>query len=489
MAAGKMYLVRARFGLANIYHNQVNRVQTSSLESQDVDLLNTSKIKGRVSNALLHEVGVRAGGVSATADGYAFIEDGWDAPRRGLAMLEFEIESVGNVEQKLSILGYLAGGAPSVGQGISGDVMFVPVRRWLVNKQLDMLSTGLMKAKSDLLDASQILINNPNSPTGSHSIRPTDIIDGASGMVGDDVQDRYLNGGEDNQYVGTSTSILAHSGAVFSKARNQSPGEYAKQLLKSSLKACDSLTTSSDPYGAIGDACADPALSETQFPADPFFKIMRASIGMSGMAGFQGFSIEQINYVFDNLQDVMDINACDTDRMELEDYRITTNELGSSNYNELLMAELKSLAQFILVESELGYLDIAATNNIGGSQYVVNGMPVQFVVGDAGLLVDGLEGSLEERVENAKELFLSHFFLKYASPYVHDRTLISFRMTMRLFGQTSIELFTNGDETNKRSHVFPTFATNRDDLTLASKESAVLTGHGFYNNLKNYFNF
>ena len=84
---------------------------------------------------------------------------------------------------------------------------------------------------------------------------------------------------------------------------------------------------------------------------------------------------------------------------------------------------------------------------------------------------------------------MSHFFLKYATPYLHDRTLISFRMTMRLFGETVIEIFTNGDESNKRRIAFPTFSTNRTDLTLASMESAVNTGTTFFRNLKDYFNF
>lgn len=486
---GKIYLVRARFGLANIYQNQVNRTQSMSINSQDVDLLNVSKINGRVSQNTLHEIGVRTGGVSTQADGYAFIEDGWDAPRRGLAMLEFEIESAMNVEEKLHILGYLAGGSPSVDEGVPEDVMFVPVRNWVVNKTMQMMHTGLMKSTSNLTSASQVLLNNPMSSGGSFAIRPLDIVDGASGMVADDVQDQSMNGGMESQYVGTSNSILQHTGAAYSKAKNQSPGEYAKQLLKSSLRAGSSMETSRDPYGSMGDACMDPGLSETALHRDPFFKTMRHALGMGQMQGFQGFSVGQIAYVFENLPDVMDINACDGDRFQIEDHRLTTNELGSSNYNEIIGNELSSLAQYILVESELGYLDIAATNNVQNSVDNVNGMPVGFVVGECGLLVDGLEGSLEERVEKAKELFLSHFFLKYATPYLHDRTLISFRMTMRLFGETVIEIFTNGDESNKRRIAFPTFSTNRTDLTLASMESAVNTGTTFFRNLKDYFNF
>ena len=187
---GKIYLVRARFGLANIYQNQVNRTQSVSINSQDVDLLNVSKINGRVSQNTLHEIGVRTGGVSTQADGYAFIEDGWDAPRRGLAMLEFEIESAMNVEEKLHILGYLAGGSPSVDEGIPEDVMFVPVRNWVVNKTMQMMHTGLMKSTSNLTSASQVLLNNPMASGGSFAIRPLDIVDGASGMVADDVQDQ-----------------------------------------------------------------------------------------------------------------------------------------------------------------------------------------------------------------------------------------------------------------------------------------------------------
>lgn len=478
-------LVKAEFGITNIVHEQVMRAQLMSIDNQDIDKLIEDKYSGRVNPVTLNEVSSRSGGLSVVPEGDAYIEDGW-GNSRGLGKLTFEITSGPTEQQTLIVLGYLAGGGVSHDGGIPPDTMFVPVRKWLVDQRSIMDANAFLKVNTKVSESGQYLINDPTVGE-SQTIRPIDIIENSAGLAIDD--DNELGGGVGSTYSGSATAVLRLSGVTLSKCQNQSTTEYARKLIEASVRSFDSIENQSDRYSALSESLTTPGINELNVSSDPFMKMMKVTLGMTSMAQFQGFTMDEICHVFENLPDVMFTDAADAARFTVEDHRLDTNEFGTSNLCEIIASKLSYMSQWLLIDNELSVLDISGTNDVNDGEREVNGLPVGYMVGEALPLADGLNIDLAHSVERIKDQLSAYFFSEYCSPYFHARQLVSFRMSIKLFGESYVRVFINGDEGTTRELVFATYGVNRTDPTLTNRESAMEASTNFYQNLKNNFNF
>lgn len=487
----RMTLVSATVGLSNILHDHYMRPQMLDIDPRDVDILMEAKLgdTGKISPATLMEVSSRTGGISVQPEDNAYIEDGW-AFSRGLCQLEFLLENNALVNEKLVVLGYIAGGSIDYEGGIPGDLMFVPIRVWQIETKSYTEFDGFLSAKSRITRAAQVLLND-NSTDGLHSIRPKDILENATAISATREENSMIGGGDDN-WAGSTAGTLAMSGMIFSNVNNNSPTHYASSLLGASMKAGENMRMGAgDQYSSLSDSIGMTTRQEMHLRQNQFMETMRNTLGRTTttMSGFEGFSFDEIITVFENFADVLNLETADQDRFAVEDSRIGTAEFGSSNRAEIIANELLMLSQYLLFENKLGVLSISGTNDVESSSLEINDLPVEYMPGEMLPITNGLELDYIGTIENIKAQLTNFFFGKYCSEYYHSRQLVSFTAHMCLFGQTEISVVINGDPSTERTLAFSTYALNRFDPNLTSRTRSARVSEGFFDNLVNHFNF
>lgn len=493
---GDITLISVKVGLSSNNQDHVLRQHQPNTESTDIDILMEAKLgnSGRVSPLTLEEVSARSGGLNMQASGAAYIEDGGWALSRGLCQMEFITSDNVYNQEKLVILGYIAGGEISYADGIDPNYMFVPIRMWNFKTEQHQDHMGLPVARSSISQAAQFLMNDPTSNTGLFAIRPKDIIETSAGVQAMRDQDMAISGGDnagEDDFTGTNQSILSVSGLALSNVRNNSPIHYAKALLESSLLTQHQYQQTRDPYMAINESVSGTNIREMNYRDNAFVNQMRNHLGQTStaMSGFEGYSFGEIAHVFENFTDVLSLESADDYRFEVADNRLNTSEFGTSNLAEVICNELVMLSQWLLIENSISLLSITGTNNVMEGEYDINGLPVDYQAGEIMPITDGLDVDYIATIENIKMQLTNLFFGKHCSIYTYSRKIVDFRAELVLFGESTVSVMLDGDPNTERKHTFCTYALNRFDPNLASKDNSVRATKNFFQNLSDHFNF
>lgn len=474
----EIFLSTAIFGMGNANHDHVNRINTLNISSEHVDQLKMEQYRGGVSASSINDIANSSGGLSSRPQGYVNIEDGWNI-RRGIGMLKFQLTENAIVSTELSVLGYLVGGAASE-EGISQDTVFVPVRSWETSTRNKQDTFGLPMASTTITGSSQFLLPDPTGSSQLKSLRPLDIANECLGFLACEQE------GVQAQYAGTVTSDL-NNGVQISKTNNLDPSHHARELIKLST-----MTIGQEMSGGIENSLADgmmsPGLGEATVTENAFFRTMMVTLGSFSSAGFQGWSIGEVNSVFNNLPDVMSLQLLNEGNFAVVDNLMNSNEYGGSNNFEIIASELALLTVHLLITCGLTHLTFSATNNphdFGGIEGSEDG--VAFVFGECGSVLDD-DAYAIQRVQRFETMMKNHFFRKHSTGYAHSTTIINVVVSCSIFGETSVELFFNGDQSDTRRYINATYAINRTTSNITNTETGLQASKNYVENIKEYFN-
>lgn len=472
----ELTLVKAVFGMGNSNHAHVHRHNTLQIDSQMIDRLKMEQLSaGGVLPTTLNEAAFASGGISSRPQGMVSIEDGWNI-RRGIGMLKFIIEKNALSSSELVILGYLTGGGASA-EGIEPETMFVPVRSWTIGTQNISDFDGLPTPKTSVVSSSQFLMGDPYQMQKLQSIRPMDVGNEVLGLMACTAE------GNENSFDGVLGTDLNKT-VIVSKTHNLNPSHHARELLKIATNVT-AAGSSMGLEGALADGLTGMGIKEISPTQNEFFQAMAISLGIHMYEGFQGFSISEINGVFNNLPDVMNLQLLDEGAYAEQNNLFNSEEYGGANMHEIVSSEVAAMTVHLLMQAGLTHLSFSATNNpnhIGGVIGSEDG--VEMITGEFGSVFDHDDGAIN-RVERFKTLLKNNFFSKYTTGYLHTTTIIDVVVTCAIFGETSVEVSINNEPPRRWVHA--TYCINRTSTNIAGKEVGMWESKNFMSNIRDYF--
>jgi len=470
-------LTKAIFGMGNQNHAHVHRHNILDMSTMNIDTLKMEQHQGGVTANTLNAIAAQSGGLTTRPSGIVNIEDDWNI-RRGLGMLNFMITNNSVEQAELSVLGYLTGGG-ATHEGIEPQTMFVPVRCWDTRTTQKFDNMGLPMPSTVITGSHQFLMGDPTGRDDLKSVRPLDMAQEVLGYMAS------ANDGMNDGFDGILAADLKQN-VVMSKTDNLNPTHHARELLRVAAA-----TTTEGQYtgiaNAIGDAMVGPGIGEAPLTSNDFFKTMMSVNGSFSMANFMGWSMAEINSVFTNLPDVMNIQLLNPTATVAVDNTLTSTEYGGANSYETIASELAYLTVHMLIRCGLTHLVFSATNNphhFSGLEGSETG--VEIVTGTFGSVLDHDEYAIN-RVERFKEMLRQLFFSKYSTQFAHTSTILSVQVSCHLFGETDVTVFFNGEEHNERKYVNATYAVNRTSTNITNSQDGLNAAHNFMQNITDYF--
>ena len=92
------------------------------------------------------------------------------------------------------------------------------------------------------------------------------------------------------------------------------------------------------------------------------------------------------------------------------------------------------------------------------------------------------------RLERFKQMFMDKFYTKFnGDGYEHNKTIVNMTATCSLFGETSVEVFFNGDVNSTQRYVNATYYLARTSSNIAGTDAGVADSVNFLNNLREFF--
>jgi len=311
------------------------------------------------------------------------------------------------------------------------------------------------------------------------AMRPQDIGNEVLGYISTEEENRQ--GG----YTGNVAADLSKT-VLVSKTQNLDTTHHAKQL----LKIAGNVLHDQDFGMAVQDSVAGTLYSNTMqeslLSENPFFKAMSVATGTWSWVGFQGFKLGEIAEVFENFTQVMNIDLLDEDRFPVIDETMFSTAYGATNMVETTAQEVAMLTVDVLIRAGLTHVVFAATNNSQEFNGTMSEDGVEMVTGEWMSIVERDPYSIN-RLERFKQMFKDKFFTKFNTGYQHSNTIVSVKATCNLFGETSVEVFFNGDQATCQRYVNATYYLARTSSNIAGTDAGVADSVNFLNNLREYF--
>lgn len=471
-------LIEAVFGMGNQNHDHVHRHNTLNPSTQSIDRLKMEQFQGGVNPLTLAQVAQEAGGISANPHGMVNIEDGWNI-RRGIGLLKFVVENNSMHSRQLSVLGYLTGGQASH-EGISEDTLFVPVRAWGTSSRNVADLMGYPTTKTHITSSTQFLMGDPFLQKKLKSVRAIDVGTESLGLFAIEHEGQSA----DSNFDGMLSADLSH-GIVPSKTDNLSPTHHARELLKIAVSATNS--TEGLLENEIGNSLMGASIGEESILDNEFFKVMMHNTGSYNLSGFQGWTTLELANVFGNFPEVLNLNLLDASLFSDANNLLESHEYGGANLWETIANELAYLTVHLLIKAGLTHFTFSATNDpniYGGITGSEDG--IEIIPGEFQSVFDSDDHALQ-RVEEFKQQLKNQFFSKYTGMYAHQQTIMAVEVQCFIFGETSVNIFFNGDQDNARRWVNASYAINRTSTNIAGKESGLNEARLFMSNVKDYF--
>lgn len=466
-------------GMGNPNHVHYHRHNQLNLESQNVDLMIQEVNRGGLVDSLLNNIAGQSGGLTVQPRGVAEIEDTYNM-RRGLCRLRFSVMVNALKEVELIVLGYLAGGEAR-DDGIDPATRFIPVRTWSIDITSVSDINGMPDTRQVVNNSAQFLMGDPTQGKKLRSMRPIDIGNEVLGYISTEQEGRQAG------YVGNATADLSNA-LLISKTQNMDSTHYAKQLLKIAGNVMhDDAVGGMGIDDSISGSIYSNSMSEQLISDNEFFRAMAVSTGTWHYKGFEGFSLGEIASVFENFGDVLDDRMLNVNLFDDIDNIAMTSAYGSTTIVESTAKEIAFLCADLSIRAGLTHVVFAATNDVSEFNGFMDEDGCKLVTGEFMSISDQDDYAIN-RLERFVQLFKDKFYTKFNSGYEHQKTIVNIAVTCSLFGETSVELFFNGDLQTKQSYTNATYYICRTSPNIAGTETGVNDAVNFLNNLREYIN-
>lgn len=469
-------LRRVVLGLGNPNHEHVHRHNILKMKDMHVDQLMTEQRAGGIRESTLNAISGQAGGLTVQPNGYVAIEDTYNQ-RRGLCMLEFATEENALRSTTLVILGYLVGGEPRE-VGIDPATRFQPVRCWEIDSSSKTDFNGFPTVMQSVSNSHQFLQGHPNKNISQRSMRPIDIGNEVLGYVATE---------SENAQDGYGGNVLAdlNKGIVVSKTQNLDTTHHAKQLMKIAGNAITSKDFGMELHDSIAESIYSGGMAEASVTRNAFFMAMSQHTGMWNQMGFNGFSLGEIAGVFDNFVDVMNMEMIYHPADEIDNIGLS-NAYGATTITETTAQEIAILCADLSVRTGVTFCTFSATNNPDSFGGYMPDDGVAMITGEWMTITDQDPHAIN-RLEKFKQAFKDRFFTKFNTGYAHDSTIVSVIVTCAMFGETSVKVFFNGDESTTQSYTNATYYLSRTSSNIAATDAGISESVSFLNNIREYF--
>ena len=471
-------LTQVRMGMGNPMHTHVHRHNKLHLEPQNIDRLLFDAQGGGILESTLNDVAGMSGGLTVNPRGAVNIEETYNQ-RRGIAVLRFSVMHNALKETELVVLCYVTGGEPR-DDGLDPATMLVPVRSW----EIEIANAanpfdGLPSIVGTVKSSDQYLFGDPMAEKQLRAMRPEDVGNELLGYVATEAEHRQ------DDYVGNVAANLNKT-VLVSKTQNLDTVHHAKQL----LKFAGNLVHDSDYNTPLSDSIAGTLYSggmrESLLSSNPFFNAMARMTGTWTWAGFQGYTLGEICSVFPSFPEVTDITLMDESRYPMVDEVAMSTAYGATNMTETTGQEIAMLTTDILIRCGLTHVVFSATNNSNDFGGFMPEDGVQILHGQWMSIIER-DNNSKNRLERFLDMFKRRFFTKFNSGYAHLNTIVSVAVTCSLFGETSVEVFFNGETDAAERYVNATYYLARTSSNIAASDTGVAETVSFLDNLREYF--
>lgn len=472
-------MTSVRIGMGNPVHQHYHRHNKLALESQNIDQMLMASAQGGIVESMLNNIAAQSGGLTVNPRGTVNLEDTYNQ-RRGLALFKFSVMQDALREEELVVLCYLTGGGLTEDGGIDPATVCVPIRSYTVAREsITNLHDGMPMTKSAVASSDQFLMGDPTQQHKLRGVRPEDMANEVLGYMSTEAENDQGN------YQGNvGASLSKHT--LVSKTQNLDTTFHAKQMLKIAGNYLSDQDYNTSLQESVAGSLFSSSMKESMLSQNPFFKAMALGSGTFTWNGFQGYSLGEIMDVFPNLPDVLDLSMLDESRFPMVDEVMLSTEYGRTNMTETTAQEIAMLSTDLLIRTGLSHIVFSATNDIHEFGGLTDNGGVEIVVGQWMSISDQDGGSIN-RMERFKQLFKDKFYTKYNNGYAHLNTIVNITVTCSLFGETSVEVFFNGDNDTKQRYVNATYYLARTSSNIASNENGVTESVNFLNNLREYF--
>lgn len=470
-------LTQAVFGMGNQNHDHVHRHNTMNLDSMALDTLKMEQHSGGIMASTLNDMASMAGGLSPQPQGMVNVEGGWNQ-RRGIGMMRFNVTQNALLAQELSVVGYLVGGQADV-NGVSSDTIFVPVRAWTTLAQNVAGADGFPVTKTVVESSHQFLMGDPDQIKDLKSVRPLDIGNEALGFLACE------NEGQGDRFVGTVGTDLKTT-MVVSKTQNLNPTHHSRELLRLATSAGAAAEYGSLEMG-IADGLAGQGIGEIGVTDNPFFATMMFGTGAHSMMGFHGFSVGEINSVFINFGEVLNLNLLETSNFAADNNLAVSEAYGTGRAHEIIASELAFLTVHLLLQCGLASLHFSGTNNPMDFNGLVGSDDGVVILPGEAMSVLNHDDFVANRVEMFKDLLKTHFFRKYTSVYAHQKTIMNVEVDSFMFGETTVAICFNGEMHTTKQYTNATYCINRTSTNISGSDIGLSAAKSYLTNIKEHF--
>lgn len=472
-------LIMARIGMGNPVHQHVHRHNKLNLESQNIDQMLMATAQGGIVESMLNNIAGQSGGLTVNPQGVVNLEDTYNQ-RRGIAMFKFSVMQDALREEELILLCYCTGGGLTEDGGIDPVTNCVPIRSYTIAKEsFTNLNDGMPMIKSAVSSSDQFLLGDPTLQHQLRGVRPEDMANEVLGYIS--TEQEHDQG---NYHGNVGASLSKHT--LVSKTQNLDSTFHAKQLLKIAGNFLHDQDYNTNLQESVAGSLYSSSMKESMLSQNPFFKAMALGTGTFSWNGFQGYTLGEIMEVFPTLPDVLDLSMLDESRFPMVDEIMLSTEYGRTNMVETTAQELAMLSTDLLIRTGLTHIVFAATNDVQEFGGLSDNGGVEIVVGEWMSISDQDGGSIN-RMERFKQLFKDKFYTKYNNGYAHLTTIVNIKVTCSLFGETSVEVYFNGETEAQQRYVQATYYLARTSTNIASNDNGVNESVNFLNNLREYF--
>lgn len=508
-----MQLIAAKVGLTNYYVNQVIRQQQVDMSNQVVDRLIAENLSGGVSKASILNAAAMSGCLNAQASDFATISGGWN-DSKGLMKLDFIVEQSNVHVIYMHVIGYIIN---NDAQGLSTNAKFVPQFSWKTEEA--MVGSGDLanpvSTRRTIGERTDYLLNDGSNDSKLVALRPTDIIqlglnENNKADIIRQMEEEGLSG-----VVPTMTAAsadISRLGVVTSRRSNMNPSQYAAEMLNvgtdyqfrirnyqgSGSGSPSEISLGEGVDGELSMLAHNTSQREPGLLRDHFFNDMNGSLGQVRMNNFSGYSIGDIIYMYENFEEIVDLDLFDSTMFVPMDFTQTAETMGTATIQEIVVHQIMFNVCDLLIRHGLVGVSFRGSNcdNFGQDDF---GNVILLPWGGVSMSND--DWNLGPKVENFCQDLSNQIFARLRGESIHACTPIRFEVTAELFGTVQINMTlvnennissgfsmdnTGGIE-GMKTYSFPTFAINNASNVLGTSEASSAMGLNFLNNIREYF--
>lgn len=503
-----VFLASARVGLTNAYHPQVIRNQETNLDSRVVDMLVDEKYRcGGVTPTTIMEASALGGSLVAQPLGFAGIQEGWGTSK-GIMMLTLCTDQNPILEKYTKIIGYISNN--SAQDGLSSDAIFTPVFSWQESKTITAsLGVDPTQIKQEFGGFNDYMTLNPEQMISSAvTLRPNDVMSSGMGeIITQQLADQAENVGLDlgNNNIGLAPSVNAGQqltvlGLISSRRQNINPTMYSAEILNQSINISQDMGINNrldtqgifeqNNTGVNCDGFVKSAHNLAQKEASPsrdeFLRTMLHGLGWGTLAGFTGFTINDMAYVFPNLNDVLDLNLYNSG-FQVNDYTQDTMGMGTSNYAEIVSSAITFNLMDVMLRNGISAINITGSN----CDSFFDGNVVMFPSNPATLIEN--DPYIAQRITSFMETLDGQVFRHLQGVDKNSKCPIRFSIESQLFGETVVRTtIVNENNINtagmfEQTRVFPTYCLTTFSPILGDMNTSMTAGRNVVSNIQSYF--